>query len=118
MLTKSERTVMALVYELCTEKQTCMVSAFDLLHMLPDNDYTIEGVEAILNTLKLDDYFEIIYTERKGEKVYIITLHEKGTAFKREMAQVRRAIYFKVALTVGGAILAFILGRILVWIFA
>lgn len=118
MLTKSEKEIMNAVYSLCNGNEKCLVSVFDILSVLPPkSDFTVDKVESIMKTLELDDYFEVIMSERKGEKVYVITLHNNGVAFKREIIQERRSVYFKVALSVGGAILTFIVGMILKAIF-
>lgn len=50
--------------------------------------------------------------------MYVITLHANGVAYKRTSIQMKRSIAFKVALSVAGAIITFVVGRILVGIFS
>lgn len=75
--------------------------------------YTEEKLEKILRALELDDYFEIISSDRKGEKMYVITLHPNGFAFKRSSVQMRRDMFFKVGWTIVSAVLAFLVGLLM-----
>jgi hypothetical protein len=118
MLNKRETEVMNTVYELCHEKGVCLISPSELMSMLPPRrEYTEEQVEGILNELALDDYFELLSSERKGEKMYVISLRSNGFAFKRYFAQMRRDAAMKIFWAVTSAVVAFIVGLILKRIF-
>ena len=68
MLNKRETEIMNTVYMLSHEKGVCLISPSELLSMLPPKrSYTEEQLEDILNELALDDYFELLSSERKGE---------------------------------------------------
>lgn len=106
------------VYELCHEKGVCLVSPAEILALLPlRRNYTEEQVENILNELALDDYFELLLSERKGEKMYVISLRANGYAYKRCYAQKRRDAVAKMLWAVTSAIVAFLVGVILRRIF-
>ena len=106
------------VYDLCHEKGVCLVSPAELLSMLPQRkSYTEEKVEGILNELALDDYFELLSSERKGEKMYVISLRTNGYAFKRCFAQRRRDALAKIFWAVTSAIVAFLVGVVMKRIF-
>lgn len=118
MLSKKENEVMKAVYTLCADRGTCLVSPWEIINLLPPKSgYNEEKLYRVLKALQLDDYFEMISSERKGERMYVITLHQSGKAYPRGSIQVRRSIMFKVALSLGGAVLAFIAGLILRTIF-
>lgn len=118
MLTKQENQVMSTIYELCREKESCLISPSELINMLPEKlNFDESKIKRILNSLELDDYFDIIYSDRKGEQIYCITLHTKGFAYKRTSQQVKRNLYLRVGLTIGFAVLSFIVGRILIKLF-
>ncbi len=118
MLNRQETEVMSTVYSLCHEKGVCLVSPAELISMLPPRkNYTEEGVEGILNELALDDYFELLSSERKGEKMYVISLRANGFAFKRSYAQMRRDVGAKIFWAVTSAVVAFLVGIILKRIF-
>lgn len=118
MLSKYENEVMTAIYSLCDGTDGCLVSPLDILSVLPaKHKITKEKLEDILYALKCDGYFDIIQSERKGEKMYVINLKESGFAFKREAKQKQRDITFKIFLAFIGALATFIFGLILRGIF-
>ena len=118
MLNRQENEVMRAVYEMCDGKDSCLVSPLEIVSILPERKYTPEKVEEILRSLELDDYFDLIESDRKGERMFVITLHANGLAYKRTSQQMKRSIAFKIALSVAGAVVTFVVGRILVGIFS
>ena len=119
MLSKQEHEIMNIVYNACVGRDSCLVSPAEILAQIPEKKgYDSEKVEKILRTLELDDYFDMIYSDRKGEPVYCISLHTKGQSFKREKQQDRRKLYFKIGITVAMAVLSFAVGMILKAIFS
>ena len=119
MLNKQENEVMSAVYDMCDGKESCLVSPMEIVSLLPaKRRYTPQKVELILRSLELDDYFDLIASERKGEKMYVITLHPNGVAYKRTAVQVRRNVTFKIVLSVAGAVVTFVVGILLKMIFS
>ena len=105
MLSKRESEVMNAVYALCHEKGIGLICPAELLAQLPPRrNYTEEELEKILSALTLDDYFELLSSERKGEKMYVISLRANGYAYKLGWA-------------ITSAVIAFLVGVILKWIF-
>ena len=118
MLNRQENEVMNAVYSLCHEKGICLVSPTELLAMLPPRKkITLEKLEDVLNQLSLDQYFELLSSERKGEKMYVISLRSNGYAFKRGYVQMRRDAFGKIFWAVISAVVAFAVGVILKRIF-
>lgn len=118
MLNKRETEVMNAIYTLCHEKGVCLVAPGEILSLLPKRKkYTEEALENILQALSMDDYFELLSSERKGEKMYVISLRANGFAFKRYFAQMRRDAAMKMFWAVTSAIIAFLVGLILKRIF-
>ncbi|MBQ7923950.1 MAG: hypothetical protein IJ329_01435 [Clostridia bacterium] len=118
MLNKRENDVMNAVYALCSGKGICLVSPAELLAMLPRKKKFTEGqVEKILDELALDDYFELLSSERKGEKMYVISLHANGYAYKRCSLQQKRDFAVKIGWAVASAVIAFLVGWLLKRIF-
>ena len=119
MLNRQENEVMKAVYSMCDGKGSCLVSPMEIMSILPEKKkYSPDRVEKILHSLELDDYFDLIESDRKGEKMYVITLHPNGIAYKRTAVQMRRNITFKVALSVAGAVITFVVGILLKIIFS
>ena len=118
MLNKQESEVMGAVYSLCAGKGVCLIAPNDLLTLLPSKrGYTEEKLEKILGALSLDDYFELLASERKGEKMYVISLRSNGVAFQRVHTQMKRDAVLKIVWAVASAVIAFVVGLILKWIF-
>lgn len=114
MLTKLESEVMSAVYDLCDGTESCLVSHLDIMSVLPaKRRYSEDRLEEILLNLKNDGYFDLISSERKGEKMYVINLKESGFSFKRQKNQHKRDVGFKIFLALIGAVATFIFGIIL-----
>lgn len=118
-LNKKEDEVMNAVFTLANGKERVLVSPYEIIALLPPKaQYDEEKLERILRALELDGYFELISSDRKGEKMYVIHLQAAGLAYKRSDYQRRRGIYFKIALAVGSAVITFVIGLILKAIFS
>ena len=118
MLNRRESEVMDTVYTLCHDKSVCLISPTELLSQLsPRRHYTEEELERILSALSMDDYLEMLSSERKGEKMYVISLRGNGYAYKRNSVQYKRGIMLKLTWAVASAVIAFLVGVILKWIF-
>lgn len=114
MLSKNENEIMSAVYCLCDGTEGCLVSPMDILAVLPQNrKLNTDELDNILNGLQLDGYFDLIYSERKGERMYVIRLKENGFAWKRAAKQKQRDISFKIFLAFLGALATFVFGLIL-----
>ena len=118
MLNRKEKAVMQFIYNQCLEKESCLISFTSLFNAVNQKKQISESeLSKILTELEYDDYFDAIYSDKKGEKFIFITMHNKGKGFLRELKQIKRTLYFRIALSLGGAVLAFILTKILVKIF-
>jgi hypothetical protein len=118
MLNRKEGEVMNAVYTLCHDKGLCLVSPSELLQMLPPkNKLTEDELEKILSALALDDYFELMSSERKGEKTYVISMHANGYAYKRCNQQRKRELTLRFCWAIASAVIAFLVGWLLKLIF-
>ena len=118
MLTKSEDEIMRAVYDLCDGTDNCLISPAEILSLLPaKRKYSVDKLDGILRDLMHDGYFDLISSERKGEKMYVINLKEIGFSYKRTIAQRRRDVAFRVTLAFIGALSTFIFGLIIKSIF-
>ena len=118
MLNRRENEVMRAVYSLCEKQGICLISPAELLETLPSRKkYDETKLEKILNALALDDYFQLLFSERKGEKMYVISLHAGGYAYKRCELQRKRSVAVKILWAITSAVIAFAVGWILKKIF-
>ena len=110
---------MRAVYSLAHEKGLCLISPAELLSMLPHREKLgEERLEKILNELALDNYFELLSSERKGEKMYVISLRANGYAYARCAVQEKRAVFARMLWAITSAVVAFIVGLLLKQIFS
>ena len=118
MLTRRESVVMKTVYAACGKDGRCLLSEHDFLGMFQKRDKTdAEGLEKTLKALEMDGYFDLCESERKGEKMYVVTLLGKGLAFRREAVQQKRNAYGKLFWAVVSAVATFLVGVLLKRIF-
>ena len=119
MLSRRENQVMKRVYTLCQERGICLVTAAELLSGIKHGErWTESDLEKTLLDLKADKYFDLLYSERKGEKTYVITLHEEGFAYPRMELQLRRDFALKMAWAAMSAGVAFLVGVLLKFVFS
>ncbi len=115
MLSRKEKVVMkSIYYEAVKKKGVCLMRPIDVMsNMTPKVEISCDDVDIIINALELDGYFDKIETSKKGETFWCFTLKQKGHAFYREILNEKRAIYFKISLSVAIAIGIFIFKLIL-----
>ena len=118
MLNKKESEVMNAVFSACEGDGLCLISPKELLALLPPRKkYTEEALDKILHELALDDYFQLLSTQKRGEKTYVISLHASGLAFRRNSSKQRRTAMSKIAWAIASAVIAFLVGLLLKNIF-
>lgn len=118
MLNRYENQIMSAVFSLCDGTESCLVSPNDILSVLPaKHRMTCERLDEILNDLQRDGYFDLIHSERKGERMYVIRLKESGFAYKRAAKQKQRDVTFRIFLAFVGALATFIFSLILKGLF-
>ena len=108
---------MAAVYLLSQTKSAILVSPSDVLKNSTAKDMSKEQLDKIINDLSLDGYFDLVYSDRRGEQIYCITLTSKGKAFGRTNKIMRRNLIFRITLTAILAVFSFVIGLILKAIF-
>lgn len=115
MLNKKTKALMKVIYNKAIVKDgVCIVSPLDLLAEIPYKlTFTRDELAPSLKLLSTEGYFEVVETEKKGNLYYCITLHQAGYEFSRQIAAEKRAIKFKIILTIAGVIASFILTRII-----
>ena len=117
MLSKSENKVMRALIKMCGEKSSLLVSPVDLLSVLGNKELSQTNLEKIIQDLCSDGYFDLVYSDRRGEKVYCITILQKGQGYMRNQLLMRRNLVFRLALSVVLAVISFLIGLILKAIF-
>ena len=118
MLNKTEAHVMAYIFEKCKGENKGIFTPKELLTaLMPHYEITAKQLDVVISNLALDDYIECEKKDKDGKVYFLVSLTMRGAAFDRERQsqkrQMFRSVMWKLGLTVGGAILAFILGILL-----
>lgn len=110
-LSKRENAVMSAVFQLSEGKERFLVSPYELMAVLPPRmNFDEDRLRRVLNSLELDGYFELIESDRKGERVFVVHMKEAGRSFRRSDAVRKRRIFYKIAVTLLCGILSALVG--------
>ena len=119
MLNKKEIAVMRAVYDVCAKNNDSGIISDDFIIQSTPEKYKFDAakIDAILNQLEYDGYFQCTKSDRNGETVNVITLKSKGKAFKRELLLRRRELintfFWRIVFAGVGAVAALIVNKIL-----
>lgn len=116
MLNKRESKVMFALLSACGEKSSALVAPGDLYARVKE-DMDFPDMERAVENLNLDGYFDLILSDRRGEKVYCVTLTEKGKGYIRSVKEFRRNLLFRLCLSAALAVFSFVIGLILKAVF-
>ncbi len=117
MLSKQENKVMEKIYRECKEKDALLISPSDLKVIVGDSAISETQLDKIVSDLSTDGYFDLVYSDRRGEKVYCISLLEKGKGYFRNKIVMKRNLVYRIMLSASLALFSFIIGLILRKIF-
>ncbi len=117
MLNSIENKVMQTVFSQCENKVSTLISPTDIIRISGLNNLTQTALERVMDDLYKDGYFDLIYSDRRGERVYCISLTNKGKAFIRGKKIFKRNLLIRVLITILLAVLSFITGLILKAVF-
>ncbi len=119
MLNSREKAVLESVWSKCAGTESCLISADEILALSKKRKkFDKNAVLTIVNSLELDGYFDVVFTEKNGESVMCVNLTKKGLSFRREIIQDRRRLVWRVLLAVMSAVITFSLGRLLFYLFS
>lgn len=110
---------MRVIYNVCKKNNDSGIMSDEYIIQSTPEKYRFDAakIDAILNQLQYDGYFECTKSDRKGETVNVITLKSKGKAFERELIQRKRELlnntFWKVVFAALGAVVALLVNKIL-----
>ncbi len=118
MLNKTEARVMSYIFEKCKGENKGIFTPKELLAaLMPKYEITARQLDVVMTNLALDDYIECEKKDKDGKLYFLVSLTMRGAAFDRERQSQKRqmikSLLWKLGLTVGGAVVAFILGLFL-----
>lgn len=118
MLNGKEKKVMQFVFNSCAGKKSCLIEPEDILNSLQPK-YEINNIELdqILNGLVLENYIDIVNSDKNGKLVYCVSLKSKGEGFERERKNAKKNLYLILTRTIILACISFAITLILKAIF-
>ncbi|MBQ2864478.1 MAG: hypothetical protein IJE91_03325 [Clostridia bacterium] len=119
MLNGKEKRVMQYLFDCCSGKKSCLIEPDDILNYLQPK-YEINNIELdqILNALVLENYIDLVNSDKNGKLVYCISLKTKGEGFERERKNAKKNVYIIVTRTIILACISFAVTLILKAIFS
>ena len=119
MLNRREKIVMQYLFDSCMSNEgKCLLSAQDISTGIYSKiDLTEFEIDEVVQNLVLDGFVDVIYSDKKGRKMYCITLTEQGKGFARQKRNSKINTSVLIARTILLAILSFVVGLILKAIF-
>ena len=119
MLSKKQRTVLKIILDNSINSGSCLLSA-ELISAFSSSQVklSVEETKKVVESLSARGYLEVINTFKKGEPYYCINLTAKGRGYMAEYREEIKDIRFKLLITALGAVVSFIIGRILFAIFS
>lgn len=118
MLNKTEVSVMQTIYNVCAKNNDGAIITEDYIIGFTPEKFKLDAVklDTILKQLEYDGYFECTKSDRNGQTVNVITLNQKGKAFKREMLQRKREVInqliWRIIFAAAGAVAALIVNSV------
>jgi hypothetical protein len=105
---------MSYIFEKCKGENKGIFTPKELLSaLMPKFELTARQLDVVMTNLGLDDYIEYEKKDKDGKVYFLVSLTMRGAAFDRERQSRKRqaikSIMWKLALTVGGAVVAFVI---------
>lgn len=118
MLNGKEKRVMQYLYTTCVGKKSSLIEPEDIQNFLqPKYDINNIELEQILNGLVLENYIDLVNSDKNGKLVYCISLKAKGEGYERERKNAKKNVYLILTRTVILACVSFVITMILKAIF-
>ena len=117
MLSKPENAVMLAVFNQCGERGATLITPTDLVRIAGKDHVRLSTLDKIMVDLSSDGYFDLVYSDRRGETVYCVSLTDKGKGYIRERKLFKRNLLYRIGLSAVLALFSFLIGLILKAIF-
>ncbi len=118
MLNNKEIKLLKIINDNANKQGVTLISLGAILVFLDNSKFTKDSIKKALILLMQNDYLEVVFIAKNSEEYCLITLKSKGKNYKVEKESVLRQLLFKIGFAFLGAIVSFIVGRILYFIFS
>ncbi len=112
VLSRKEKAVMRVIYQEAEKKNgSCLITPIEIFERLSlDLDIEESELDTILHNLEIDDYFDLIRSDKKGELVYCINMQKKGLQFARVEKAFKSNLTFRIFLAIIMAVVTTLIG--------
>ncbi len=118
MLNSKEKKVMQYLFNTCNGKRSSLIEPEDIINFLqPKYDVNNIELDHILNALVLENYIDVVNSDKNGKLIYCISLKSKGESFERDKKNAKKKVYLILLRTVLLACVSFAITMILKAIF-
>ncbi len=118
MLSKTEIKLLKIINDNANEQGVTLISLMAILVFLDCKNLANFNVKKALILLMQNDYLDVTFIEKNNEEYCLVTLKNKGKNYKVEKENVYRQFKTKLLLAFIGAIVSFLVGKILYFIFS
>ena len=103
---------MRIVYQEAERQNgSCLLTPIDILQNIPlDIPFEEDELDQTLRNLDIDEYFDLIRSDKKGELVYCINMQKKGLQFARVEHAFKSNLALKIMLTLGLSVVTALIG--------
>ena len=118
MLKKKEELVLKVLSDNSYKGEACLIGKEAIVEFCKNEKIVnLNNVEEIVKTLYVNDYIDVVLSNKKNERLYCVTILKKGKNYKHEKTKEINAIKNRILVAVICAFVSFIVGRILFAIF-
>lgn len=118
MLSKKQIEILKIIKDNAQSSGSCLLSAPIFSELLfPRFKISANEVEKLILSLAVKGYIEVVNTFKKQEPFYCISLTAKGKNYQAERLEEVKEVRFRLTLAIVGAVLSFLVGRILFILF-
>ena len=119
MLSKTEKEVLKIINDNANISGSALMSA-EIISACASKKVKLnaEAVERTLKSLEVNGYVDVVNTYKKDIPYYCIVLSERGKNYLLVCKEDARVIKSKIFLAVLGAVISFLIGRILYTLFS
>ena len=119
MLSKKQLQLLKIIKDNSADNGACLLSSPILSELLSSRlKISPTEVDKIIISLAVKGYIDVINTIKRNEPYYCISLTNRGKNYQAEYLEDVKEVRFKLTLAVIGAVLSFLVGRILFVIFS
>ena len=118
MLTLNEVKLLKIINDNADKQNVALISLASLLVFLNNKKLNESDIKKSLIILMQSDYLEVTFINKNSQEYCLITLKNKGKNYKIEKVSVRRQLVSRIIFAFTGAIVSFIVGKILYLIFS